>query len=156
VSPVRHRVVDVEPPATGEYKASEFILLAEQFKRVPDNMRRTLARRLRPIGERALAAARANASWSSRIPSAITLQVRFIGKAAGLALVVDHNAAPHARPYEGILSMQFRHPLFGDRDFWYEQTARPYVWPAVAATQQAVAVEVDAAIDDVLTAAGFN
>lgn len=157
MSPVRHRYVEAAPSPPGQqYTAAEFVLLAEQFRRVPEGMRRSLARRLRPVGERALATARRKAAWSTRIPSAIGLRLRFTGKGAGLSLVVDHKAAPHARPYEGLLSRVFRHPLFGNRDFWFSQDARPFVWPAVLDTQQEIASEVDEAIDEALGAAGFH
>lgn len=157
MSPVRHRYVNEAKGATSDpYGATEFVLLAGAFARVPEELRARLAARLRPIGERAVDAARAKASWSSRIPGAIRLRVQFRGKNPGLLITVDHKAAPHARPFEGILSPVFRHPVFGDYDTWVAQSARPYVWPAVLETQQEIASEVDEAIDEALGAAGFH
>lgn len=156
MSPVRYRVVDGVDGADRKYGASEFLLLAAQLRRVPEHMRRTLTRRLRPIGQRAVDRARMNASWSKRIPAAISLRVSTTGRGAGLSLVVDHDVAPHARPYEGLLSRVFRHPLFGDRDLWFPQDARPFVWPAVLSTQQDIAAEVDAAIAETFAAADFD
>lgn len=150
MSPARIRP---ERPTT--YGSTDFLLLADQFRDVPAEMRSRLAARLRPIGERTVADAKARASWSSRIPAAIHLRVSFSGKNPGLIITVDHTVAPHARAYEGIVYDVFRHPLFGDREYWYDQKSRRYVWPAVQATQQEVADLADDVIDEVFAAAGF-
>ena len=143
------------------YGADDFRRLANSLREVPDELRARLARRLRPVGDRTVADARARASWSSRIPGAISMRVAFKGKNPGLIITVDHVAAPHARPYEGLLARAghgntFRHPFFGDTDVWYAQPFRPFVWPAVLATNQDVARDVDAAVDEALAAAGFH
>lgn len=161
MSPVRHRYVrdtsEAKSAKAPAYGAAEFVAMADAFGRVPPELRRRLGHRLRPLGERSLAAARANAAaWSTRIPGAISLQIRFAGKNPGLIITVDHKAAPHGRPLEGILTNVFRHPVFGDTDTWVAQDARPYVWPAIEATQQDIAGEVDAAIDETFAEAGFR
>ena len=138
------------------YGSSDFLLLADDFRDVPASMRAGVARRLRPIGESTVADARQRASWSSRIPGAISLRVQFTGKNPGLTITVDHTKAPHGRAFEGIVYDVFRHPLFGDRDHWYDQKARPYVWPAVQATQQEVADLAENVIDEVFSSLGFH
>lgn len=155
MSPVRY-TSEAKNATSKPYAAAEFIAMADAFRKVPPELRRQLGNRLRPIGEKAVAAARSNASWSSRIPGAISMRVEFNGNNPGLVISVDHKAAPHARPFEGILSPSFRHPVFGDTDRWVSQDARPFVWPAVLATQQEIAPEVEAAIDATLAAAGFH
>lgn len=145
----------------GGYDAADFRKLADSLRDVPGNLRAALARKLRPIGERTVADAKARSSWSTRIPGAISLRVSFRDKNPGLVITVDHVAAPHARPFEGLLSRPaygsgFRHPLFGNTDVWVDQAFRRFVWPAVQATNQDVAREVDAAVDETLAAAGFH
>lgn len=141
---------------TFRYTGEDFVRLEADFRDVPDQLRRALAARLRPVGEVTAAAVRRHASWSSRIPGAVHLTIAFTGKNPGLTISVDHNAAPHARPYEGMLQDFFRHPVFGNTDAWVRQDARRFVWPAVQETQQEVADAVDEAIDAAFHAAGFG
>lgn len=136
--------------------AGEFYALAESFRQIPDEFRKHVEYRLRPVGERTVEAVRRNASWSSRIPGAVRLKVAFRGKDPGLIITVDRHQAPHARPYEGFLAESFRHPVFGDTDTWVTQDARRFVWPAVLETQQDVADAVDEALAGAFHAAGFG
>lgn len=104
---------------------------------MPAEVRANLRKELRVVGQSALSKARSNASWSSRIPPAISVRVSTRGDKAGVYLRVDAARAPHARPYEGIGSRgaTFRHPVFGDRDAWVTQATRPYLVPAVQAVR---------------------
>lgn len=140
----------------GRYGSVQFLDLADKLAAVPDDVRRRLTPKLRRIGQRTVEEARSRAAWSSRIPSAIRLRVSFAGKNPGLILSVDRHQAPHGRPYEGILTGTFRHPVFGNTDVWVAQEARPYLWPAAVATQQDAAQAAEEAIDDALAAAGFR
>lgn len=75
-----------------------------------------------------VAQARANASWSSRIPGAIRVAVL----KRGVDIRVNRRRAPHARPYEAIGgNATFRHPVHGHRDRWVSQATRPFLDPAV-------------------------
>lgn len=116
-------------------------------------MRAELRRGFRAAGAHALQRARANASWSSRIPGAISVRPLTGARTAGVFLRVDANRAPHARPYEGISQRGgtrfFRHPVFGDEDTWVSQASRPYLAPAV----QASGPEADAAVESAVRAA---
>lgn len=51
-------------------------------------------------GAGVLEAVKARASWSTRIPQATKLTTRFNPKGASIRIIVDHNQAPHARPFE--------------------------------------------------------
>lgn len=146
----------MSPVRLTTYGAAEFIALAEGFREVPDELRKHVAHRLRPVGEITVAAVRRNASWSSRIPGAVSLRIAFRGKDPGLIITVDRHKAPHARPYEGFMASSFRHPVFGDRDTWVTQDVRRFVWPAVQETQQEVADAVDEAIAAAFHAAGWD
>lgn len=81
---------------------------------------------------RAIAAeAQGLASWSSRIPAAIGATTT----AKGPGVKVARARAPHGPLYErgaaGRRSSQFRHPLFGNKKFWFTQQVRPFLQPAV-------------------------
>jgi len=138
------------------YTGKDFVRLELDLRDVPTQLRKMLDRRLRSVGDVTVAAVRRHASWSSRIPGAVHLRVRFTGKDPGLLIYVDAAAAPHARPYEGLLKDSFRHPVFGDVDVWVSQDVRRFVWPGVQETQQQVADAVDEAIAAAFHAAGFG
>ncbi len=106
-------------------------LLARDLARVPDAYRAEVRKPIREGGKRWVAKAQANAGWSSRIPAAISVTVRFAGDRAGVYIVSSVRKAPHARVYEGIVADVFRHPVFGNTDVWVPGKARPYILPAV-------------------------
>lgn len=112
-------------------------------------LRPTLQQAARPI----VAQARANASWSTRIPGAIRLSVL----KRGVEIRVSRKKAPHARPYEGITGKSsFRHPLFGNREVWVEQHTRPFLEPAVKAHGAQVTEKVTRLIDKVARQHGYR
>lgn len=127
--------------------------LTRDLAAVPDAARARLRTALRSAGQRVLDRARANASWSSRIPGAMRMRVRLTGERPGVIITVSAAAVPHARAFEGLLGGDyFRHPVFGNRAAWVEQATRPYLWPAAAAEAPAVQREVRDAIDAALKA----
>lgn len=104
-------------------------------------MRTELRRGFRAAGAKALARAKSNASFSSRIPAAITVRPLTGARSAGVFLRVNKERAPHARSLEGIgtagvggAARFFRHPVFG-RDVWVDQPTRPFMVPAVLASR---------------------
>jgi hypothetical protein len=75
-----------------EIKATEKKFVAAARKRI-----RTA---INESGADLVSAMRGRASWSSRIPGAVKLSVRFGAKASSVRIEVDHNKAPHARALE--------------------------------------------------------
>jgi hypothetical protein len=128
---------------------SEVIAFSLQLRGVPTELRPELRRNIIDAAEVIAAAARSNASWSSRIPDAISTRVRF-GTGSAVQIVVNSAKAPHARPFEGIgqRTGTFRHPVFG-RDVWVEQQQRPFLVPAVRQHEDAAVRGVQSAIDAV-------
>lgn len=120
--------------------------------------RKELRRGMLNAGQGALQDAKARASWSSRIPGAITMGARTSGTSVGVHLRVNAARAPHARPYEGIGGRggSFRHPVFGDRDVWVSQVRRPFLVPAVQAARADVIREVQDAVNAAARAANFT
>ncbi len=87
--------------------------------------------------------------YSSRIPDSIRAGSRGLD-----TLVVAGGArAPHAVYYEG--PKPFRHPVFGNRNVWVKQTARPFLLPAVVKEAPAFDRAAVAAIDATFLKAGF-
>lgn len=137
--------------------ASEIQKLVADLGRVPIELRRELRPAIRAAAQPVLQEARSRASWSSRIPAATRIQQRLSGKRAGVSIVVSAARAPHGRPYEhGGAPGNFRHPVYGNRNAWVTQRARPFLWPAAVAKREAVAREIDKAVEQVLRRTGWR
>ncbi|WP_440685340.1 hypothetical protein [Cellulomonas soli] len=130
--------------------------MAAALSRVPDELHGELRKQLRTVGEQVREDAAANASWSSRIPGALQMRVSFDGPRTGVRISASAKKAPHARVYEGIVDDPFRHPFFGNRDWWYEQAARPFLMPAAEKAHENVVAGALEAIDSTLARHGFG
>ncbi|RBY82679.1 HK97 gp10 family phage protein [Blastococcus sp. TF02A-26] len=137
--------------------------LAKDLLRMSAATRGALRRRIEALGQPLLADAKSRASWSTRIPAAMS--VRPIASVAagrvGLQLRVSSADAPHARAYEGISDAgsrggSFRHPVYGNRDVWVSQAERPYAWPAVVAMGDKARQQIAEAAEDAAREAGFR
>lgn len=111
--------------------------LIRDMREIPGDTGREMGKTMKRSAKSILQDAKARASWSSRIPGA--LSTRVTGKSAsspGVDLVGKTGRAPHMRPYEGWTKggkqASFRHPLFGNRNYWYSQPARPFITPAIS------------------------
>lgn len=134
-------------------------IVARDLARIPEDLRAATRTKLRAAGSTVLREAASNASWSSRIPAAMSLQTSLTGRTPGVAIVVNTARAPHARPFEGIVADTWRHPVFersGRPTPWVEQAARPYLLPAARSGYDVVVAGVEEAIDEVLSKAGFR
>lgn len=137
--------------------ADEIRRLIDDLGKIPKELKVQLRPGLRKAGEAVRDQARANASWSRRIPAATRVSVGFTKRNPGVSVQVTRSRAPHARPLEhGGLPGSFRHPVFGHRDRWVSQRARPFL--ARAAEQKAPQAERDIAdvVDRVTREAGFR
>lgn len=121
-------------------------LFIEQLRAVPKESRQDVRKAIVAATEDIRRDMARRASWSSRIPPAITTRVRFAS--ASVQLRVNSKRAPHARPYEGLSSRggSFRHPVYGHRDRWVSQSARPFFFPAVDGHRKAVRDAVERAV----------
>lgn len=142
------------PPIEG---AAAVRALAADLARVPDELRPELRREMRAVGEQVRQAAAADAAtWSTQIPSALSLRTAFEGSRVGVTVAAVVGKARHARVYEGITRDPFRHPVFGDRTRWVPQAARPYLLPAAEAGREDAVRGVQAALDTALARSGFG
>lgn len=142
-------------------------VLREALNRIPSQLQRQTRSALRLAAAPIVADAKARASWSTRIPGAISSRIRFAGNKAGVRITVSAAKADHARPYEGLLArardsrrIGFRHPVFASERFrqqwvWVNEPFRPFLQPAVEAGSPGVERALLAAVDDVLRRNGF-
>lgn len=114
---------------------------------VEPNLRTQLRKNFRTAADPIVADMRGRASWSSRIPGAITVQTKFGVNSAGVFIRVNSKKAPHARAYEGVDSKSgtFRHPVFGG-PVWVSQSTRPFFFPAAKAHRPQVVAAAQAAL----------
>lgn len=124
-------------------------LLIADLGKVPAEARRQMTKKLiRAVGPM-VTDAKDRASWSSRIPPAITVRTRYSGSRPGVSIRVRAALAPHARPYEGLTGYRtFRHQVYGHSDRWVDQQTRPFVAPSVESKAGAAVDAVAEAIQD--------
>lgn len=129
----------------------DLVALRRDLRRVPEELRPKVRREVKRAGDVALQRARANASWSSRIPAALAIRVRFTGNRAGVTIYARNGVAPHARPFEGITGAgSFAHPVFGNRGVWVQQATRSYLRPAAEETAGEFRDGIQRAVNDAL------
>jgi hypothetical protein len=119
---------------------------------IPGDMRDELSDDIRDGAEIVLDEMHRRASWSTRIPGATTMRASGIGADISTSTV----AAPHAPLYEGLAGDPFRHPVFGNRENWVSQAARPFFYGAVGDKAADVEERVGRGIDRVIRRHGFH
>lgn len=84
------------------------------------------------------------ASWSVKIPPSISMSVS--GRVATISA-----DAPNARPAE----LRLRHPLFGNREYWYGPPGSRFLAPAADAKADAAMARYAKKVDQMARKAGF-
>lgn len=87
-------------------------------------------------------------AWSHRVPGATSV----FNDGSGIGVVVDGALAPSASPNE----FGDRHPLFGNRDYWYKTPHRPFLEESVNAVGADALDIVEGVIDDWTRDAGWE
>jgi hypothetical protein len=142
--------------ATGS-ASFQFSQLARDLYRMPPATRRRLRRSFQQAGQAALSDAKSRASWSHRIPAAISGKSELSVDRIGYTLRASVANAPHARPYEGMgQGGKFRHPVFGHRDRWVTVATRPYLWPAVRGRVNDITTAANDAFEAAARECGFH
>lgn len=130
--------------------------LIRDLRDVPRDERRFVRAAILRSGHDLLQRVRRNASWSTRIPGATRLSVRF-SRSPGVDVITDSQRAPHASVYEGDgRPGRFRHPLFGNRSHWYSQRRRPFQGPAMDAEAPHAVAAIADAVDQAFWNARFR
>jgi HK97 gp10 family phage protein len=137
--------------------ADEIRRLIDDLGKIPKELKVELRPGLRKAGEIVRDEARRNAVWSKRIPAATRVSVGFTKRNPGVAVQVNKNRAPHARPFEhGGQEGYFRHKTFGHNDRWVRQKARPFLAKAAEEKAPEAEKQVAQAVDRVTREAGFH
>lgn len=135
---------------------AEVAILNDRLRKIPAEFKREARGLLRAAGQTVLGDAKQRASaFSTRIPGALSLRVTTTGKRPGVAVVASLKKAPIARAMEGFLDPSWKHPVFGDRNWWVEQDAHPYLWPAMQAAGAQLSQDIKDVINDVHRRAGL-
>lgn len=126
------------------------------FKKMPDGVRKQARPMLRQTAQEPLADARKNASWSTRIPGATRISLRFSRRFSGVTLYVNRRKAPHARAFENQGKPgQFRHRVYG-KDVWVNQSARPFFYEVSGEWHSNVIKNLGEVVDQVTRDHGFK
>ena len=122
---------------------SSFSKFARDLRAVAPELKLELLREMKSAGEIVAEDARSRADWSEKIPPAIKVKV----SGDTIKVVADAKKAPNAKPIEhGGKGGTFRHPVFGNRDVWVDQQARPFLRPALTANRELVVAAVKRAV----------
>lgn len=120
-----------------------------QLRATAPAVRKALNRDLRGYALVVAGQAKRNASWSAQIPKSIGVTVT----SRYAAVRVRGTLGPlYERGGKGRGSTEWRHPLFGDRDHWYTQHARPFLAPAIASTEKTAIAAMGRALDAAMKA----
>lgn len=140
---------------------------AEQLRQVgvelraaPVRMRARLRRNI--VVASAPITSEAKAGWSGSygsfgadLAAATKLRVRSAGRLAGVSVLVQGSSLPEGKQglppqVEGL--QRWRHPLFGNRDYFYGQDPHPELGPAVERHLPGVQVAVIEAVEETAVA----
>lgn len=138
--------------------------IAADMRALPEATRKPLRAKLRAAGEAMVNDAKARASWSTRIPDTVRLEISFRADREGVRIVAGGRNAPHARAYEGITTGKtYRHPVYADsahftRKGWTWVTAptRPFLLPAAEAIEGPTTRAVEEALSEAAVTIGFR
>jgi hypothetical protein len=135
----------------------DVLKLVNDLRKIGDGVGRNLGKEFKKAAGPVAAQARSNASWSTRIPNAITVGVSSSRRYPGAQIKVSKDKAPHARLYEWPgHGGSFRHPVYGNREVWVSQQGRPFIRPAVRAKGGEFIKACDRAVDETARAHGFR
>lgn len=121
-----------------KFDARALTELGAAFRRVAPESYKATQKVVRAVALEVLESAKGRASYSSRIPA--SGKVRMVGLNAKVSFGGD--AAPDAAPIENRGKGHVRHPLWGNRDYWYENPQPAFLAPSL--------LEKSALIDEAL------
>lgn len=130
-----------EAAIVGSFDPVSFKRLQRDMKALGPAVKKEFNNEMRGLLGKMIITAKGNASWSTRIPSAIKPTVT--GTRVGIK--VGKKKAPHARAFEGFGATGarkgfFRHPVFDQVGFgrrtFVDQERRPFLVPAMERHQE--------------------
>lgn len=129
--------------------------VAADMRALPVELRKAVRPRIKTAGQVVVTDAQSRSGWSTRIPATIRVRTSFRVDRESVEVIAGGPKTPHARPYEGTRGATFRHPMFGNREVWITQTARPFLLPAAKAKRGEVDGLMQAAFADAPKGIGF-
>lgn len=123
-------------------------------KKYASALRKEIRAAVNEAGADILAKARAEASWSSRIPDAMYIRPNFTARSAGIRLVVNRRKAPHARPLE--FGNKDGNPDVLENGTGGKMPTHPFFFKSVDALDGATKQKFLDAIDKACRDAGFR
>lgn len=144
-------------------QANDLRRLSQALKAVDDkSLMRELRKGLRAAADPVAADARALAP-SPAVAKTVTVETAFTAKKAGVFISAKRNKMPSGHEaLPGLFEMgssgnarTFRHPLFGDKENWYEQDVRPFLQPALARHEAQVEAAIGELVNRTLAANGL-
>lgn len=133
---------------------SGFTRLSRDLKAANPSMQKALLASIKKqVTAGVIPAAKAAASWSTRIPGTVRASVT----AKGVGIRAGGAKAPHAAAYEDVGQHGvFRHPVMGDREVWAEEQSRPFLTPSLKTQEQQILGAVIKGMDNWAEKAGFK
>jgi hypothetical protein len=143
--------------------ADEVRKLAADLGKIPKDVQKELRPQMRGAARPIVADMRRRASWSKRIPRAVSVSTSFTSRRGGVFIRVSARKAPHARFWEnqGRLGTT-RHPVFPDsskprREWrWAPERSRPFALPSARAGHDDALTAVATAVDNAARKHGFR
>ena len=122
----------------------ELATLARSLRRASPEAWKAYRLAVREMAQIVAEDAKSRASFSTRIPDTIKVRVLASGN---VEIVAGGPNAPDAAPLENKgQAGTFRHPVFGNREVWVSQPARPFLAPALDAHREQVAKAIEDAV----------
>ena len=140
------------PAVVGSFDPVSWRKLQRDLKDLGPAIRKDFNNEIKVHAQNIMSDAKANASWSSRIPGSLSISVT----ASRVGVKANRRKAPHARAMEGVRRAgfgtvrEFRHPVYGNQNIWVSQPTKPFLAPAIRANQAAF---FESAHDSIITAA---
>lgn len=143
--------------------ALDYRLDAKDLKRLGSDLRAMeaalaadVARLTAAAGKNVEKAVKSAASFSKRIPGAVSTEVKHVAGGTTVIVSVDGAAAPHAGPINnGGRGGTFSHPVYGHAGVTVEQTAHPFARAGDAPADQ-LEKALSAAMDRAARRAGYR
>jgi hypothetical protein len=87
---------------------------------------------------------------SADVPKSISPSIRVRTAGVRASVIAGNEKAPAAAFENKGFPGQFRHPLFGNRAYWYPQRAHPFLRPSAEANAARVADEITERVGEVI------
>jgi len=147
-----------DPAIVGSLDPVSWGRLQRDLRDLGPEIRKELNDEIKGIADKMLTSAKRNASWSSRIPGALSVSVT----TSRVGVKASRRKAPHARAFEGVrragfgATSSFRHPVYGNRNVWVSQPTRPFLAPAIIEHREAFFAQAGEAVTNAARTAGWT